>query len=107
MVAFFFEVMDKEPWVWDIWIICLPIAVLGYFICRKRFQFLGVILVFVLPLLLLALPEIGDPIMREAILREAGSRYYLIRVFAPLFVILLSSIGAILNVKDQEKRNSH
>jgi hypothetical protein len=107
MVAFFFEVMDKEPWIWDIWLICLPIAVLGYFICRKRFQFLGAILVLVLLLLFYALPEIEDSEIRNAIIHEYGNRYYLIRVFAPLFVIFLSTIGAILNVKNQEKRNSH
>jgi hypothetical protein len=45
--------------------------------------------------------------MREAILLESGGRYYLIRVFAPLFVILLSTIGAILNVKNQQKRDSY
>jgi hypothetical protein len=41
MVAFFFEVMDKEPWIWDIWIICLPVAVPGYLNMPKAFPVPG------------------------------------------------------------------
>jgi hypothetical protein len=104
MMAFFLEVMDKEPWIWDIWLICVPLAFAGFFLCRKRVRFLWVILLLAILLLFYALPEIASPDLRNAILLEAGKSYYLIRVLALLFVILLSTIGAILNVKNQ--RNS-
>jgi hypothetical protein len=105
MTAVFLEVMDKEPWVWDIWYICLPIAFIGFFLCRYSVWFIAVILFLTVPLLFYALPEIGDPLIRSAILRESGG-YYFIRLFALLLVIFLSTTGAILNVKNQRKRIS-
>ena len=104
MIAFLLEVLDKEPWVWDIWLICLPLGFIGFFICRYRVWFIAIFLFLMIPLSFYALPEIEDSFIRDAILNESGGKYYLIRLLALLFVISLSTIGAVLNVKDKRKR---
>ena len=104
MVAFLLEVLDKEPWVWDIWLVCLPLGLIGFYICRSIPWCLAIFLFLAVPLLFYALPEIEDPIMRNAIIWEAGLSYYLIRLLAILLVVILPIIGTILNVKNKRKR---
>lgn len=104
MLALFFEVMDKMPELWDIWQYCIPIALIGFFLCWYRWWFIPLPFLLAFPLLFYALPEIEDPMLRNAIIQEAGWSYYLIRFSGVFFALALPSLGTLLHVKNYKKQ---
>ncbi len=88
------------PALWDIWQYCVPIALIGFFLCWYRWWFIPLPFLLAFPHLLYALPEIEDPIMRKAIISEAGWSYYLVRFLGVLVAVGFPSIGARFNVKN-------
>ena len=102
MLALFFEVMDKEPTVAMIWIICSVVGGVGFLLCFYRAWFLPLMFLFILLFYPALLPDDG-PDIRRAIIHEAGENYYRNSYPAILVAIGLPAVGTLLN--GRKKRN--
>lgn len=98
-LAFYFEVMDKEPELIEIWLFYAALAVTGF--CLTRFRYWLLAIVFPINVLLGIgwLIELHDQHIGPAILREAGYAYVLQSYLAIVLAVVLPSLGAFLNWK--------
>lgn len=74
--AAFFEVMDKEPSLLQIWLLFLFVGVGGFLLCRYRRWLSAVVLPIALFIAWGHLSELHDPFVGPAIAREAGRGYF-------------------------------
>lgn len=95
----FFEVMDKEPSLVQIWLLSLVIGVGGFFLARYRYWLLAVVLAVAAVLAWSQLSELRDPLVGPAIVREAGYSYVVQSYVAIAIALMLPLIGAIVKWK--------
>ena|SRR5215813_1076661 len=97
-----YEVLDKEPpaiWFWKIF---LPVAVVGFILCRFYWQLIAIILPFTLLLGWAITSELREPFVGEAIYAE--SKVYIFQVYAGwLTAVLFPCVGALIGLKRQNK----
>lgn len=97
--AFFFEVMDKEPGLIEIWLFYAALAVIGFGLTRFRSWLLAIVFPINLLLGLGWLTELHDQHIGPAILQEAGYAYVIQSYLAIVLAVVLPSLGAFLNWK--------
>ncbi len=97
--AIFFEVMDKEPSLIQIWLLSLVIGVGGFFLVRYRYWLLAVVLAIASVLAWSQPSELRDPLVGPVIIREAGYSYVVQSYVAIAIALSLPLIGAIVKWK--------
>lgn len=103
--AFFFEVMDKEPELIELWLCYAALAVIGFGLTRFRYWLLAIVFPINVLLGLGWLTELHDRHIGPAILREAGYTYVIQSYIAIALAVVLPSIGAFLNWRNNNARN--
>lgn len=108
--AFFFEVMDKEPELIEIWLFYAALAVIGFSLARFRSWLLAIVFPINVLLGLGWLTELHDQYVGPAILREAGDTYVFQSYVAIVLAVAFPWLGAILSWKQKirmhtEKKN--
>ena len=90
-----FEVMDKEPALWQIVILFAGFGILGLFLCKR----LPLTWLAVVPLIIFYSPirEFTDASVGPAILHEAGWSYVVVSSLAVGLGVLLPTVGVYLN----------
>ena len=69
------EVLDKEPSAGLIWLTHAPVAVLGYWLCRRRWWWLTVFLPLSLYTVWFGAVDLWDKFVGPAIFQESSSLY--------------------------------
>jgi hypothetical protein len=90
-----FEVMDKEPSLFDIWLFAFVTGVGGFFLCRYRPWFLAVVLPIALIFAAGLLAELHDQFVGKYIVLEAGQSYLTHSYTAMAVQIVLPCLGLI------------
>jgi hypothetical protein len=93
--AAFFEVMDKEPSLLQIWLLCLLVGSGGFLLCRCRSWLLAVVLPIALFLAWGHLSELHDSFVGPAIAHEAGRAYFTQSYIAMALAVVLPFLGMI------------
>ena len=101
MVAstFLLEVMDKEPTIIQVWTQFLLLGIIGFAICRMRFQALYVVIPVIALLAYFWYSELIDPQVGQDFRTEAGYGYVYQSYIAITFAIAAPSIGAFIKWK--------
>lgn len=97
----FFEVMDKEPSLLQIWVVSLVLGIGGFVLARYKYWLPLVVLAFALILAWSQLFELRDPFVGPAIVREAGYSYVVQSYLAIAIALSLPVIGAIIKWKQE------
>ncbi len=95
VVAIIFEVMDKEPSLFDIWARAFIIGVGGFLLCRFRPLFLAAVIPIALLFSVGQIVELHEPYIGESILAEAGRSYFIQSYIASAIQIILPFLGLI------------
>jgi hypothetical protein len=95
----FFEVMDKEPSLVQIWVVSLVLGVGGFFLAKYRYWLLAVVLAIASLLAWSQLSELSDPLVGPVIIREAGYSYVVQSYVAIAIAFMLPIIGAVVKWK--------
>ena len=95
----FFEVMDKELSLVQIWTYSLVLGVGGFFLAKYRYWLLVVVLAIVALLSWSHLSELHDPFVGPDIVREAGYTYVVQSYVALAIASVLPLIGAMVKWK--------
>lgn len=90
-----FEVMDKEPSLFGIWLFALVLGVGGFLLCRRRPWLLAVVLPLALVLHVGHLFELHDPQVGPHVLSEAGRSYFVSSYVATAVSVILPCLGAL------------
>jgi hypothetical protein len=100
------EVMDKEASVEFMWGWCLISVILAYFLYKLHVYWAFIVLPVSLLFPISLLAEIRDNIMGQAILQEAGAKYFihaylssLVLVICHIFLLVIFRIKQIRRVK--------
>jgi hypothetical protein len=101
----FFEVMDKVPTVTMVWINCLVVGLLGFFLCFYRTWVAPYEFLFLLIFSPALLPD-NDPTIRPDIIREAGGNYYRDSYPAILAAWGLPAVGTLLNARKKRDKTT-
>ena len=94
--SIFFEVMDKEPSLVEIWIISLVLGVGGFFLDKHRYWMALSIVAFVLVVGWAQISELNDHSVGPNIIREAGYSYVVHSYVAIAFALVLPLLGAVV-----------
>ncbi len=90
-----FEVMDKEPSLFNIWLVFMSVGAIGFILCRIYPAFLAIALPVVLFVSWAWLTELHDSFVGPAILHEAGYGYVVQSYIAISIAVVLPFLGAI------------
>lgn len=91
----FFEVMDKEPALPQIWGIFLFLGIAGFFLARKNPFFLALLLPLIFVISCVRYLELSDPFVGPDIIREAGYGYVVQSYLAMGTGVLLPLAGVV------------
>jgi hypothetical protein len=94
-----FEVMDKEPSLVQVWVVCLALGVGGFFLAKYRYWLLSIVLAIALVLAWSQLSELRDPSVGPAIIREVGYSYVVQSYVAIAIALMLPPIGDVVKWK--------
>src|SRR6266487_308181 len=99
----FFEVMDKEPSLVQIWLLSLVLGLGGFFLTKHRYWSLPVVLTIAMVLAWFQLSELRDPLVGPVIIREAGYSYVVQSYIAIALALMLPLIGAVVKWKRRSR----
>ncbi|HKO45881.1 MAG TPA: hypothetical protein VJU84_21570 [Pyrinomonadaceae bacterium] len=95
-LAIFFEVMDKEPSLLQVWFLFLSIGLGGLLLSRLRYWIPLVALSLALLFAGVHLGELNDQYVGTDIVREAGQTYVTQSYIAMALGVILPCLGVIL-----------
>lgn len=98
-----FEVMDKEPPVWLIFLCFFALGVVGMLLARHRPILCAPLIALVLLGAFALYLEFSEPYVGDAILREGGFIYISVCGLAIVAGIIMPLIGALVGTKNLEK----
>jgi hypothetical protein len=102
LLATFFEVMDKEPTLLDVWLLFLILGVGGFLMSRYRYWLLFVALPISLFFAWVHLGELHDPFVGPHIVREAGQSYVTQSYIAMTLALAFPFLGIVFPRKKVE-----
>ena len=94
-LATLFEVMDKEPSLFDVWLLFLALGVGGFILSQYRYWLLFIALPLSLFFAWAHLGELNDPSVGPNIIREAGQSYVTQSYIAMIIAVILPCLGII------------
>ena len=95
-LAIFFEVMDKEPSLLQVWFLFLSIGLGGLLLSRLRYWIPPVALSLALLFAWVHLGELNDPSVGPHIVREASQSYVTQSYIAMALGVILPCLGVTL-----------
>lgn len=98
-VLVFFEVMDKEASLLEVWVSSLLLGLGGLLLSRYKWWLVLSVIAVALVLALAQISELHDPFVGPAIVREAGYSYVLQSYLAAAISIVLPSIGLVMRLR--------
>ena len=102
-VLLLFEVMDKEPSLFAIWISSLLLGIGGLLLSRYKWWLATLVIPIALALALGQILELRDPFVGPHIVREAGYSYVLHSYLAAALSIFLPSLGLMMKWRGSGK----
>jgi hypothetical protein len=91
--------MDKEPSLFQVWVVSLILGVGGFFLARHRYWLSLFALAIALLLTWVHISELHDSAVGPDIVREAGYSYVVQSYIAIAIALMLPLIGAIMKWK--------
>jgi hypothetical protein len=95
------EVMDKEPSLLSIWILCFAGIFLA-FLSAKKSKWVAIITLPIMLFFASLIGEVEDPFVGPAILKEAGNIYIVSAYIAPLLVLF--SLGGAFYIRRKKSK---
>jgi len=100
----FFEVMDKEASLLEIWTESLVLGVGGFFLAKYRYWLLLPVLGVALLIAWGQTSELLDPFIGTAVIKEAGKTYVVQSCVAMAISLLGPTIGGIVGRQKRKRR---